>query len=122
MPGKGEHLTPISRLEAFLKQLDSPDQIYKEWVVIVWFHLAIHYVDAFLSDEKGWHQIDGHSDRTAKMGACAATRAIAEDYHRLYKEAKQARYECTQFTKYDLDDVRPLFERVRDAMRQALKL
>jgi CHAD domain-containing protein len=120
MPGKDQHLTQISRLESFLKQLDSPEQPYKEWVVIVWFHIAIHYVDAFLAADRDWKQIDGHSDRTAKMGSCPATRAIIEDYHRLYKEAKQARYECTEFTKYDLDAVRPLYESVRNAMRRAL--
>lgn len=90
--------------------------------MIVWFHVAIHYVDALLSAEKGWHEIEGRSDRTAKMGACDTTRAILDDYHQLYKEAKEARYECSEVTKYDLDSIRPLYEKVRGALRRALGL
>lgn len=122
MPGKDEHLRIAGRFEAFLKQVDTPQQTYTEWIVVLWFHISLHYVDAVLSAKHGWHAVEGHTGRTPKMTNCSDTRPIRDDYQELYKEAKQARYEGTGFTQADLAQIRPLFVRVRSAMRAALNL
>ena len=121
MPGREEHLLSAGRFEAFVAQIDTPAQPYREWVVIVWFHIALHYVDAFLA-EQGHAQIAGHSDRWARMSAQVETREITPPFERLYKEAKEARYEGGQYTPLELDAVRPLYELVRGRMRAALGL
>jgi len=56
------------------------------------------------------------------MSAQAETREITEPFERLYKEAKEARYEGGQYTPADLDAVRPVYELVRGRMRAALGL
>ena len=80
-----------------------------------------HLVDAFLA-EHGHAQIAGHSDRWARMSAQVETREITPPFERLYKEAKEARYEGGQYTPLELDAVRPLYELVRGRMRAALGL
>ena len=122
MPDRETHLVQAQRFEAFLRQIDRPDQTYKEWIVIVWFHIALHYVDAVLAEKKHWHQIESHADRTAKMHNCEETRAIYETYHQLYVEVKEARYQGTAFSSADLAAVKPHYEGVRAAMRKALRL
>ena len=119
MPGRDEHLRIVGRFEAFLQQINTPTQPYREWVVIVWFHVALHYVDAFLAT-KGHEEIEGHSGRWAKLPNYDETRPLAETFHRLYKEAKEARYEGADFAPPDLAAVERLYVKVRGAMRTAL--
>jgi hypothetical protein len=121
MPNRESHLLQAERFESFLKQIERPDQIYKEWVVIVWFHIALHYVDAFLA-VKNHDQIADHSQRWALMENFPETRSIFGHFQRLYKESKEARYQGTPFTGPDLDGVKPLYIQVRDAMRKSLGL
>ncbi|MBI2219430.1 MAG: hypothetical protein HYU51_19295 [Candidatus Rokubacteria bacterium] len=119
MPARDEHLRSAQRFEGFLGQINHPQQPYREWVVIVWFHIALHYVDAFLAT-KGHPQIEGHSDRWAKMANEAETRSIQATMLQLYKDAKEARYQATEFAPLDLRTAR--YNRVRQAMRGALGL
>ena len=119
MPGRDDHLRQADRFEAFLRQINVPGQAYREWVVIVWFHIALHYVDAFLAT-RGTAQTDNHNDRWAKMANHAETRAISDEFHRLYKDAKEARYEGGEYTPMDLEPIERLYLRVRTAIRQAL--
>jgi hypothetical protein len=119
MPGRDEHLRQAERFEAFLKQITPLP--HKEWIVIVSFHIALHYVDAFLAT-KGHAQIDGHSDRWTKIARYPETRAIEDDYRRLYKEAKEARYDGGEFTPKDLESVEKLYRNVRSFLRKELGL
>ncbi len=121
MPGRDEHLRQAQRFEAFLKQIHTPAQPYKEWVVIVWFHIALHYVDAFLAG-KGHPQVAGHSDRWGKMARYDETRPLGTAFQRLYKDAKEARYEGGEYTPADLEVIERVYRRIRGAMRTALSL
>lgn len=121
MPGRDEHLRQAQRFEAFLKQIHTPAQPYKEWVVIVWFHIALHYVDAFLAG-KGYPQVAGHSDRWGKMARYDETRPLGTALQRLYKDAKEARYEGGEYTPADLEVIERVYRRIRGAMRTALSL
>jgi len=65
-------------LRSLPEGINRPDQRYSEWIVIVWFHIALHYVDAVLADKKGWNQIEGHRDtRIAPRPRRPATREPA---------------------------------------------
>ncbi len=121
MPGRDEQLRQAQRFEAFLKQIHTPAQPYKEWVVIVWFHIALHYVDAFLAG-KGHPQVAGHSDRWGKMARYDETRPLGTAFQRLYKDAKEARYEGGEYTPADLEVIERVYRRIRGAMRTALSL
>ena len=87
----------------------------------MWFHIALHYVDAFLAVQ-GHEQIAGHSDRWAKMANFPETRAVRIEFEQLYKDAKEALYQGTVYTPADIAMVRPLYDGVRSAMRAALGL
>ena len=121
MPGSDEHLRQAERFEGFLRQISTPTQPYKEWIVIVTFHIALHYVDAFLAT-RGHAQIEGHSDRWAKMGRYNETRLSIEPFGRLYKDAKEARYQGGEYAPADLAEIERLYLQVRRSMRQALGL
>lgn len=121
MPGRETHLRSVARFEAFLAQISVPAQQHREWIVIVWFHIALHYVDAFLAT-KGHSQVGEHADRWAKMTNYDETRKIGEIFHELYKDAKEARYEGTEFAPLDLEPIQRRYDQARQAMRNALGL
>ena len=56
------------------------------------------------------------------MGNYRETRAIIEPFERLYEEAKEARYHGGNYTPADLSTVERLYQRVRAAMRETLRL
>src|SRR5262245_17874434 len=111
MPGREDHLRQAERFEGFLAQIDTPTQTFREWCVIVRFHIALHYVDAFLAT-KDHFQVEGHSDRWTKMSRYDETKAIESKFRRLYKDAKEARYDGGEFTSADLTSVDGLYQAV----------
>jgi hypothetical protein len=121
MADREGHLRQVERFEAFLKQINTPTQTHREWVVIVWFHISLHYIDAFLA-QNGWDAVEGHSGRWSKMPSFAETRALSQDFHRLYKDAKEARYEGGEYTPLDMAPIEKRYLAIRTAMRKALSL
>jgi len=121
MSNREGHLRQADRFENFLKQINTPAQSYKEWVVIVWFHIALHYVDAFLA-LNGIDAVEGHTGRWPKLTAFPETRAIYDVYEQLYKDAKEARYAGGEYTPLDLVPIEGRYNQVRSAMRKALGL
>lgn len=121
MPGRDAHLSAAARFESFLTKITrEPAQQHREWTVVVWFYIALQYVDAFLAT-KGHLQVTDHPDRAAKMVNYPETRgAVGEAFHQLYKDSKEARYECTEFTAPDLEPIRRRYDIVRNAMRAVL--
>jgi hypothetical protein len=111
-------LALADRFESFLKTI-SDSSPYKEWIVVVWFYIALHYVDAVLA-ENGYRRIEGHSNRLATLANVTATREVRADFLQLYEESKEARYYGTQYTHADLANVRPLYALIRERMRAAL--
>ena len=112
------HLLQAERSEAFLKLLPE-DQPYREWVIVVLFYCALHYVEAFLVTKNGDYR--NHDFRRNEMKRHAETSAILVAYHQLQKAADEARYEGTEFRQADIDGYQPLFEQVKSAMRRAVQ-
>ncbi len=119
MPGRDEHLRVAGRFESFAKSIQN--QPYNEWLVIVWFHIALHYVDAVLAT-KGHRQVAGHSDRWAKCELYPELQPIASEFHQLYKDAKEARYDAGEYTLRDLEPIQRRYERIRATLRGLLGL
>ena len=80
--------------------------------MVVWFYIALHYVDAVLS-ESGYRRIDSHSHRLALLANTDATREIHTAFIRLYGESKEARYYGTQYNVRDLREIEVLYVKVR---------
>lgn len=125
MPGRDAHLPSVDRFERFERQINTPAQEFREWVVIVWFHIAIQYVDAFLAVH-GDLQVSDHSDRWAKLAAKqkhdSRVVAVGEELHELYKDAKQARYQGREYDDAKFERARRRYEMIRRTMRAALGL
>lgn len=120
MRGREQHLRSADRFEQFLKQIDHNQQQHREWVVIVMFHIAMHYVDAFLATKMS--QVTAHGDRWAKMASLPETRVLGATMMTLYNDAKEARYEGGEYAPLDLGPIRKRYLTVRTAMRSALGL
>jgi hypothetical protein len=113
------HRNQAERIESFLRAIESAASPYQEWRVVLCYYAALHYIDAFLTthEPKTW---DRHDDRLRQMERFPESRAIKTVYHQLQKLSREARYDGTPFTVRDVDqNVRPLFDAVRAAMRPA---
>jgi hypothetical protein len=117
--GSHDHVVQAERFEAFLRILPAGHP-YREWVVVVWFYIALHYVEAFLVIHRRARR--DHTTRRDEMRAHQETKAILTDYHQLEKASQEARYEGTPFTNLDLTALEPKYIAVRKAMRSALGL
>lgn len=113
------HLQQAERFESFLKTLPS-DTPYREWVIVLWFYIALHYVEAFLMTIAPRSRT--HDTRRIEMVKPPQTNAILIPYHQLYKASREARYDGTPFIAADLARYEPMFRAVKQAMRQALAL
>ncbi len=121
MPDRAAHLLQATRNENFLKHIDAPGLPYQEWVVTVWFYVCVKYVDAFLAT-KGHQQVRDHDDRFTKMQLYPETRALVDDFQILFKDSKEARYECASYTPADLATIKSLYNTIRQKIRSALAL
>lgn len=119
MLSSAEHLSQVDRFTRFLGGL-SPDQPYREWVIVLWFYISLHYVEAFLTTTSTRRRT--HETRREEMRRYPETRAILPEYLQLYKLSREARYDGTPFTQADLDTYRSLYLNVVAAMRKALRM
>lgn len=121
MPDRAAHLLQAQRNESFLRYIDAPDLPHQEWVVTVRFYVCVKYVDAFLAT-KGHQQVRDHDDRFTKMQLYPETRALVDDFEILFKDSKEARYECASYTPADLATIKGLYDSIRAKIRSALSL
>jgi hypothetical protein len=117
MLNSGDHLSQAGRFTSFLSSL-SPEQPYKEWLLVLWFYIALHYVEAFLVTVRP--RLRTHESRREDMRQFPETRAILNEYQQLYKLSKEARYDGTPFTQADIDRFRPLYLKVVAHMKATL--
>ena len=121
MLSSADHVHQAERVESLLKIVRAQAPQYKEWIIVLWFYVCLHYVDAFLSTKTS-DSSGGHTGRMYRMTRYPETQAIESAYHRLYKLSREARYDGTPFTDNDLAQIEPLYNKVRQAMRTALQL
>lgn len=96
MPGRSQHPLSADRFESFAAHI-APQHL--EWLVIVWFHIALHYVDAFLAVQ-GHEQIAGHSDRWAKMANSLETRAVRIEFEQRGRSTTACEAPCVRRWAY----------------------
>lgn len=114
-----DHLAQADRFTRFVESLP-PEQPYKEWVLVLWFYIALHYVEAFLVTKSSLPRT--HESRRIELRKHSETRAVQADYHELYKVSREARYDGTPFRQADLDRYRPMYHRVVAEMKNALRI
>ena len=101
MPDAAWHLAKAARFEAFLEALSANDNEHPEWIVIVQFYTALHYVDAFYA-VRGHVHVGGHGRRRQLLRTFPETSAVEDVYRLLEKASQEARYEGEPFDQVDV--------------------
>jgi hypothetical protein len=102
---------------------DTTVRLSRSFYIIVWFHIALHYIDAaLLFGGSGRSYEASHSARQLRIDMFPAMREMAPSYQRLYKAARAARYMGAEYTPLDLKNMYAVFETVRKCARNVLGL
>lgn len=120
MPNQQEHLDKAAHNERFLDTFDVDSTPYLDWVVIVAFYIAVHYVDAYLA-LRGYEHIGDHKTRGNLVILDSDLRAVADPYFQLKDDSEGARYDVQQFTTRMVNEILHNFlEPVRCHIQQLL--
>jgi hypothetical protein len=93
MPSFSEHLNQAKRNKEFLGEIPADVKTrYPEWVIIVHFYTAVHYIEAILDKLHNAHSKD-HQDRFKLiMRFSSFTKDFQLNYDELYNFSIIARY------------------------------
>ena len=105
MPSVQEHFDQADENIAFLDSaFSNHDQ--PRWRVIVLFYIAVHFMDAYLSQYAAFHP-GNHGQRFKRLDDLYRGRRldgrIRAAYRTLYNSSREARYNCTVITKDTAD-------------------
>ncbi len=67
-----------------------------DWVVVIAFYAAVHYVNAYLWEKDNRYQPTNHADRRRKVNTLAALQPAAPSYRRLQSLGYDLRYDPTR--------------------------
>ncbi|MCC6038288.1 MAG: hypothetical protein LM632_08815 [Armatimonadetes bacterium] len=87
MPTVSEHIAKAEAFERVLAIFDEGNPDHWDWIAVVAFYAALHWVDAYLATQ-GRHP-QNHRERHNAL----AFLPIRSDYGELYVVSRQARYE-----------------------------
>jgi hypothetical protein len=99
MPSQARHEEQAQRNETFFQSLDETVSGNREWIVTAAFYAALHWVEAYFDNRHGWH-LTSHRDRND-----AVTRYLSpvlNEYMRLYRASRRARYDMYRFTQQEV--------------------
>jgi len=104
MPGQRAHLAQANRNLRILEQFNFTTCDYLDWLVVIAFYTALHWVDAFLAT-LGLHP-DNHRARNFEVRTHLP--AIHAHYMRLYLVSRDARYGAIHYRRRQMRYVRAL--------------
>lgn len=120
MPGRQEHLDKAAHNERFLDTFDVDSTPYLDWVVIVAFYIALHYIDAYLAS-RGFENIPDHRTRNNLLILDRSLGSIRDYYYQLKDDSEEARYDVRLFTTQEVNEILNVFlEPVRHHIQQLL--
>lgn len=88
MPAASEHREKAASCERVFQRLNERRPAEADWVVIIAFYAALHWVDAVLAQQA--HHPTNHRERNR----AAQRLPLWNDYHELYVTSRIARYEA----------------------------
>lgn len=119
MPSQQEHVTKAEGNAAFAMSLPLTSQTNIDWVLIVLFYAAIHYVEAYLA--KSGQHTRSHSVRDNIIARDASLRKIYKEFGHLKYFGYTARYEVAGFKAKDVTaEAIPYFEIVKNHLKGIL--
>jgi hypothetical protein len=93
MPPRKAHEDKARSIERTLSLLDDYDADHWDWVAILAFYAALHWLDASFADG-GLHPSNHRQRNRAVQGL-----PIWDEYHELYSVSRIARYEAGHITR-----------------------
>lgn len=91
MPRMEQHLTQARRNEEFAHGLLTDDE-HIEWVPVVAFYAAWHYVHAYFATQAGIPHTLGHDGMQRYVSTLSVLKPVEDHYYRLFNECNNARY------------------------------
>ncbi|MCS7187292.1 MAG: hypothetical protein RMK89_10110 [Armatimonadota bacterium] len=88
MPTTHEHVDKAEPFERVLLDLDDQNPDHWDWITVIAFYAALHWVDAFLATQ------NRHSMNHRARNQSVAFLPFYGDYGELYVLSRQARYEA----------------------------
>jgi hypothetical protein len=106
MPSEPDHLTKAVCNETFADSLNLVGRTEAEWALTALFYAALHYVEAYLSRQFGFHS-GTHESREKAINKDARLRRAYVEYAELKTLGRVARYELTSFGRQEYFQARP---------------
>jgi hypothetical protein len=103
-----QHLEKAYHNESFFNYFDLDTTPFLDWVITGIFYSALHYIRAIASNYK-FENISSYGDIDKLFNVLSIfkqTPSIYYDYRQLKDDSRTARYEMTNFTKEEVQDLR----------------
>jgi len=88
MPTVSEHIAKAEAFERVLVIFDEGNPDHCDWIVVVAFYAALHWVDAYLA------VLGNHPQNHRERNLIVTLLPIAFEYSLLYSTSRRARYEA----------------------------
>ena len=127
MSQKQFHIDKAQRNEQFFLSHGLEASPFNEWAVIVLFYVAMHYVDAVLSQDQqlqpNLRDPRNHSERNEGVAKCASLSPLFAVYGNLYDRSRDARYNKMKFPDHYLSNLKTFcYDPIRKHVRTVLAL
>jgi hypothetical protein len=119
MPSEHDHLAQARQNEEFADfLLAQTDERFFGWALTSIFYAAVHYGRAFLRFKRG-PAITSHPGFETHFLRISRDQSLYNLYRRLKDESERARYDCAQYTKNEVGDLKQKYlVPFRDALVQ----
>ena len=117
MSSQVEHEEQAQRNETFFQALDKTVSVNREWIVTAAFYVALHWVEAYFDNQYNFHPKSHDMRNTAVMRFLS----IANEYSKLHRASREARYLMHRFTVKEVEDLINLsYEPVKNFVQNVL--
>lgn len=103
VPNKDEHLEKAQGNEVFAASITPDNQTKTDWLLVVLFYAAVHYVEAYLARHLQVH-LKSHTTRDSWVGRESNLKKIYTAYQHFKYYGYNARHEVSGFTVADTQD------------------
>jgi hypothetical protein len=111
LPQKNEHLDKSLATEKLARSLDLQEAVNVDWVIIMLFYAALHYIEAYFA-QSGMHSRD-HKQRDSSINGDPKLRPIYKEYGSMKAYSINARYFVQTFTPSDVAKVNGKFAAIK---------
>jgi len=112
MPSRDEHVRKAEGNEKFAATIKPENQAQIDWLLVVLFYTALHYIEAYLDKHLNQH-VRSHTTRDKYVGKESNLRKIFKPYGHLKYMGYTARYDLVGFTPKDTQEAQKDLEAIK---------